>query len=147
MPRTDTTWDPDSRMLRTHLTGAVGVDDVLQWRDGLHQQLRQVPGGGTFRLLLNLTGFEPLNLDAHKAMRTVVPELLASHGMRPAFIDLFEDGTEVPVTVQRQVRCTAFANVHHDPEKMGRYERLIGKPDQRFFTEWGTAEAWLLGVG
>ena len=135
-------WDPENRILWTELTGAVTVADVEAWRNELERAVGAIPDGSAFGLLLNLHGFHPVNLDAHKAMRTVVPLLLARHGMRPAFLDLFE-GAEIPISTERGVRCVAFANVHHDPDKMSSYERRIAKPDQRFFTDASEAYDWL----
>jgi len=144
--RTTSTWDPATGLLRTTLQGPVTTDDVRAWRDGLHRAAAAVPDGGRFQLLLDLSGFAPADLDAHRAMRTVVPELLAAHGLRPAFLDLFDEQPEVPVTLTRGVRCVAFANVHHDAAKMADYERRIGTPTQRFFTDAAAAERWLLSV-
>lgn len=85
-------------------------------------------------------------MEAHKAMRSVVPELLAAHGMRPAVLDLFDPPPEVPVTAANGVICVAFANVHHDPARMADYERRIGRPDQRFFADLAAAERWIAGL-
>jgi hypothetical protein len=143
MTNTRSEWDPVTGILRTNLTGPVTIDDVAAFREGLYRELAEIPDGGTFRLLLNLHGFEPVNLEAHKAMRTIVPEILARHGLRPAFIDLFDERPEVEITVSRGVRCIAFANVHHDEVKMTSYEQRIGQPNQRFFTDVNAAEIWL----
>ena len=140
---TDSHWSLPTGILTTHLTGPVGVADVLRWVADLHAALALVPDGGSFRLLLNLHGFDTANLLAHKAMRHVVPMILAHHGMRPAFVDLFDPQREVPITMERDVRCTAVANVHHDAAKMNRYEQTIAKPDQRFFTDLAEARRWL----
>lgn len=139
--------DPSTGVLRTHLTGTVDVDDVAEWVAGLRLAVASVPDGGTFRLLVDLHGYEPASLDAHRDMRLVVPELLAAHGMAPAVAGLFEDAEPVPVTVERGVRCTAMANVHHDPEKMTRYADTVGGPEQQFFHDPAAAEAWLLAAG
>jgi hypothetical protein len=141
-----TTWEPATRILRTELTGTVDAGAVRAWQDGLHGAVAGIPDGTAVKLLLDLRGYEPADLDAHKAMRDVVPELLLSHGMRPAFLDLFDDPPTVQVTTARGISIAAFANVHHDAEKMGEYERRIAKPDQRFFTEREAAEHWLAAL-
>ena len=51
------------------------------------------------------------------------------------------------ITRARGIQCIAFANVHHDPEKMNRYEEKIAKPDQHFFTDVRAAYEWLLRFG
>ncbi len=146
MTNTRSKWDPATGILRTDLTGPVTTDDVAAWREGLHREVASIPDGTSFRLLLNLVGFEPATIDAHKAMRTVVPEILARHGLRPAFIDLFDERPAMVITTSRGVRCIAFANVHHDEAKMTDYEQRIGKPNQKFFTDVSAAEAWLRSV-
>ena len=120
--------------------------DVQAWRDALHAQLASLDNGGSFKLLLDLRGYEPADLEAHKAMRDVVPSVLARHGMRPAFLDLFDPPPTLDVTTERGIGCTAFANVHHDAEKMAEYERRIAKPNQRFFTDRDEAERWLAAL-
>ena len=146
MTNTRSKWDSATGILRTDLTGPVTTDDVATWREGLHRELANIPDGTSFRLLLNLSGFQPVTIDAHKAMRTVVPDILASHGLRPAFIDLFDERPEMVITTSRGVRCSAFANVHHDEARMTDYEQRIGKPNQKFFTDVSAAEAWLRGT-
>lgn len=143
MKSTKSEWDSLIGVLRTDLTGAVTVDDVSVWREQLRGELEKIPDGTTFRMLLNLHGFEPESIDAHKAMRTVVPEILISHGMRPAYIDLFDEKPEVDIKNSRGILCTAFANVHHDEQKMASYEERIGKPNQKFFNNLASAETWL----
>lgn len=147
MTNTRTEWNEPTGILRTDLTGPVTTDDVTTWREGLHRELARIPDGAAFRMLVNLHGFEPVNIDAHKSMRTVVPEILASHGMRPAFIDLFDERPEMTITTSRGVRCVAFANVHHDEGKMTSYQQRIGRPNQGFFTDVSKAETWLRGAG
>lgn len=141
-----THWDPVTATVRTNLTGSVSVEDVQQWRVQLHATMETLPEGTTFRLLLNLRDFEPVDIEAHKAMRTVIPLLLAAHGMRPAYIDLFDERPELSVTSTRSVRCVAFANVHHDPMKMHDYQQRIGRADQIFVTDVAFAERWLHSV-
>lgn len=145
--RTGSVWDAASDTLRTELHGPVTVADVEAWRDGLRRQEARIPANGSFKLLLDLRGFEPTELEAHKAMRNVVPELLLRHGMRPAFLGLFDDAPAVTVTTENGVVCRAFANVHHDAAKMDDYERRIGTASQRFFTDRDAAEAWLAEIG
>lgn len=142
----NSTWDASTGILRTELSGTVTTEDVAIWRDGLYRELTRIADNSQFRLLSSLHGYEPANLAAHKAMRTIVPEILATHGMRPAYLDLWEDQPEVEISHERGIKCIAFANVHHDPEKMGRYEQLIAKPSQHFFTDPQAAYTWLLGV-
>ena len=137
------TWDAGRRVLETRLAGEVTHDDVRIWKEGLDREVARLVDGTRFKLLFDLRGFEAVDVEVHKAMREVVPRLLAAHGLRPAFIDLFDDGPELAVTSARGIACTAFANVHHDDVKMRDYETRIAKHNQRFFSSRGAAEAWL----
>lgn len=143
MKSTRSEWNSLIGVLRTDLTGAVTVDDVGVWREQLQGELGKIPDGSVFRMLLNLHGFEPESIEAHKAMRAVVPEILASHGMRPAYVDLFDEKPDVDIKTSRGIRCAAFANVHHDEQKMASYQERIGKPNQKFFNDLASAETWL----
>jgi hypothetical protein len=138
-----TTWDPIARTLRTALGGTATVADVEGWRQGLERTLAEIPDNSTFKLLFDLRGYEPADLDAHRAMRGVVPALLASHGLRPAVLDLFDERSDLPLGAARGIEVTAFANVHHDSAKMDEYERRIARPNQRFFADREAAERWL----
>lgn len=139
----DSTWDAAARIIRTNLTGTVTVAQVVAWREGLSDVVAQLADGSTFRLLVNLVHFDPVDIAAHKAMRSVVPLLLARHGMRPALLDLFDDEEQLAVTALRGVRCTACANVHHDAIKMHHYQQTVGTPEQAFLTDVTAAESWL----
>ncbi|MFO1183781.1 MAG: hypothetical protein U1E56_03205 [Bauldia sp.] len=143
MKDTRSTWDPGSRTLRSALKGAVSVEDVEAWKRSLRAALALVPAGTTFKLMYDLHGYEPASIEAHKAMREVVPLLLAETGMRPAVVDLFDEKPHVEVAAAPRVRCVAFANLHHDPEKMGRYQAKIAKANQRFFSDPAAAAVWL----
>jgi hypothetical protein len=138
-------WDVQSRILSTRLTGSVRIEDIARWEEGLHAALAQVEEKGVFKLLTDLSGYELQEMAAHKAMRVVVPQLLATHGMRPAVLDLFPE-VEMPLARTRGIVCIAYANVHHDVEKMAEYDRTLSRADQRFFTDVGAARMWLLSL-
>ncbi len=137
-------WDDTLSILQTELKGQVTREDVERWKRDLYAELERIPSGRQFRLLLDLDGYEPFDLQAHQAMRLVIPTLLLHHGMRPAFADLFEETGEIPISMQRNRRCFAFANVHHDEHKMMQYETKIGRSDQKFFTDADKARQWLI---
>jgi hypothetical protein len=136
-------WDAQHRLLITRLTGDVSVEDVARWQAGLYQTLDQIEENSRFLLLSDLTDYAPHDMAAHKAMRTVVPLLLAAYGMRPALLDLFPEA-EIAVTLTRSIRCCAHAHVHHDADKMAGYERALARPNQRFFDDVASARRWLL---
>ena len=138
-------WDPETQILTTRLTGNVTVEDVARWEASLQEALAAIEDGGSFKLLHNLTGYELQDMAAHKAMRLIIPRLLADHGMRPAVAGLFPE-IEVTVQKKRGITCRAYANVHHDVDKMGEYERTLSNAQQRFFTDPQLARTWLLSV-
>ncbi|HEU4456108.1 MAG TPA: hypothetical protein VFR81_23780 [Longimicrobium sp.] len=144
-PVADAAWDSAARTLSTRLAGTVSEADVRRWEAALAGALARVEEGGVFKLLYDLRFYEPADLDAHRAMRTVVPLLLAAHGFRTAILDLFE-GADLPLTTTRGIRCLAAACVHHDAGKMTEYERRLARPTERFFTDRAEAEAWLASV-
>ncbi len=141
-----THFDPTGRLLTTGLVGTVQSEDVEAWIDDVTHILHGLPNGSTFALLFDLSTYEPGSIAAHRGMRTVMPDALARHGMRPAYLDLFEPGVEMPVEPDPDVRCVAFANVHHNADRMADYEDRAGKADQRFFSDLPTARRWILGL-
>lgn len=138
-----TAWDPQTQLISTRLYGEIHVEDVERWEEGLQQALAQVEENGHFKLLVDLTGYELHDMAAHKAMRVVIPRLLAAYGVRPALMDLFPEA-EVTMQRTRGIVCQAIANVHHDYDKMAEYERTLSRPNQRFFSDAKAAQTWLL---
>lgn len=142
----ETTWNAKTRILNTQLKGRVSEKDAAAWELSLDHALKLIPANTEFKILLDLEGFEPENIQAHKAMRNIIPFILARHGLRPAFVDLFDEKPELPIKITNGIRCTAFANVHHDRNKMADYRKRIGQKNQQFFTDSIKAQDWLLSL-
>jgi hypothetical protein len=140
-----TQWEAHHQLIATRLTGDIHTDDVASWQSTLDDALAQVEEDGSFKLLVDLSGYELHDMAAHKAMRVVIPQLVAVYGLRPALLDFFPE-VEMTVTHTRGISCRAVANVHHDVDKMTEYERIVGRADQRFFTDTEAARAWLLSL-
>jgi hypothetical protein len=140
-----TAWEAQNQLITTRLTGDIHAVDVARWQETLAEAVAQVEENGSFILLVDLSGYELYDMAAHKAMRVVIPQLLAAYGLRPALLDLFPEA-EITLTHTRGISCRAVANVHHDPDKMGEYERTLGRANQRFFTDAGEARVWLLSL-
>jgi hypothetical protein len=138
-------WLPQSRLLTTRLQGTVGLDAVEGWRRGLHAALDRIEANTIFKLLSDLSNYEPADLAAHKVMRVVIPQTLANYGLRTALLDLF-DGDEIALEKTRGIRCIAVAHVHHDEGKMTAYESKLSRPNERFFSDAEQARTWLLEV-
>lgn len=145
IPEVWSVWEPQTQLVTTKLAGDVHVDDVARWKASLQAALAQVEENGSFKLLTDLSGYELQDMAAHKAMRVIVPQLLAAYGLRAAMLDLFPEA-EVTLTVTRGIVCRAYANVHHDTDKMAEYERTLGRANQRFFTNAEEARLWLLSL-
>ena len=139
------TWEAPLHLISTRLSGDLHLDDVEQWQDGLQQAVSQVEDDKYFNLLADLSGYELHDMAAHRAMRGVIPQLLAAHGLRAAVFDLYPE-VKVNLTRTRGIICRAYANVHHDVDKMTEYERALGRANQRFFTDAPVARNWLLSL-
>lgn len=142
-----TRFDPNVRLVTTGLIGTVDQDDVEAWIADLTRTLHALSDDSTFRMLFDLHTYQPATIAAHKAMRTVIPAALVRHGMRPAYLDLFDPQPDVIVNPQPHARCIAFANVHHNADRMDDYEERAGKSDQRFFSDLRTAQEWIVSIG
>lgn len=129
-------------LLTTRLTGRIGPEEARAWQHDLQQQVAATPPGATIRLLVDQTGYQPASLDAHRVVRTVLPQLLADCGLAPALADLIgEPGPAVETRPAR--RILACALVHHEEFKMAELDRAVGRPDQRFFSDRDAALEWL----
>jgi hypothetical protein len=138
----DIRWNPADRVLISRLSGIVRMVDVERWKADLGVAVGAIRDGKTFGLLSDLSGYEPADLEAHKAMRTVIPLLLAEHGFRTGLVALV--GAEEPaVTTTRGITCVAVAHVHHDAGKMALYEEQVGGATERFFTDSAAALVWV----
>jgi hypothetical protein len=104
--------------------------------------MHAVPAGLPVRLIVDLYGYAPQEITAHKAMRAVVPRMLAQYGLRTALLDLF-DPIDVPLRHTRGIAIVAVAHIHHDAHKMHTYDRTIGRPHERFFTCFDDAARWI----
>lgn len=139
-------WNDTHRLLVARLQGRVNLADVRRWKESLQHTLDQMADGTAFKLIADFFRYEYADLAAHKEMRSVIPLALAEYGFRTALLDLF-DPVELPLQHQRGITCTAAAHVNHDVNKMTEYDRKLGRANERFFTDYHTAEAWILSLG
>jgi hypothetical protein len=128
---------PPVRAVMARLSGNVDENDIARWVELLDRALASVPDGTEIVLLSNLHGYEPASLDAHKAMRVVIPTRLAAHGFRTGLV-------EVTVNPTPRIVISKVAHVHHDATKMTGYEANVGREHERFFSDPAYANAWLL---
>ncbi len=141
---TDVSWNEDTRILTTRVAGVLTASQVQTWKDRLYQAGRLFPKEGPFKMLIDIQGYEVADQarEVHQVMREVTPVFLASHGFNVGFFSLYE--VEPPVAREEaSARCIAVAHVHHDADKMERYNELLGTDSERFFCDAGDAELWL----
>jgi hypothetical protein len=136
-------WDAEGKLLTTRVRRALSIDEVNEYTGTLAGAIAEVPRGTSFRWLSNSTGYEPLaNRAAHAVYRSILPKVLAEHGLRTSLLDLYEG--EVTVTCARDVTCRAVAHVHHDAEKMAIFNERFGRENERYFSDEDLARGWLL---
>lgn len=133
---------PPVRAVMARLSGKVDENDVARWTELLDRALAWVPDGTEIVVLSNLHGYEPASLDAHKAMRVVVPARLAAHGFRSGLVDVA--GGSIDVNPAPRIVISKVAHVHHDATKMAGYEAKVGREHERYFSDPAHANAWLL---
>ena len=138
----ETTWDAAQKLLITRLYGDITVETVRHWQASLQRALSQIEADSEFKMIVDLYGYELKDIAAHKEMRLVIPLTLANYGFRTALLDLF-DPVELPLQKTRGITCRAVAHIHHDAYKMAEYERRLGRENERFFTEYDQALAWI----
>ena len=143
VPAYATQWFPEESLLVTELKGPLAVADIEAWERSLHSVLSQLPDNTSFKILVDLVGLAPVDVETHKRYRSIVPLALAKNGWRIGYLDLFEEANDLVLTAERGVRCVKAAHAHHDAYKIEEYERRFGKPAERFFTDSAAALAWL----
>lgn len=126
----------------SRLTGPTDLAAARAWQRDLHDAVRATPPETEVRLLVDQSGYRPASLDVHRLVRSVVPDLLAVYGVRPALADLF-GATTVAVNRYADRRLLACAMVHDNPVKMAKLDRAVGRADQRFFSDLDLALSWL----
>jgi hypothetical protein len=136
-------WDALNRILTVHLNGEISEADVERWRENLEHALGALQPNSSFKLLSDMTGFNAQTMNAHKAMRGVIPLTQAAYGFPPGVARLF-DVQDMPITHTRGITLTAAAHVHHDEGKMTEYQTRLGTEREGWFTDPATAREWLL---
>lgn len=143
--RTD--WEAASRLIITHISGEVEKEDVMRWERSLYDALDRIEDGGTFGIFVNLHGFTAANMDAQKYFRGIVPLTLAEYGWKVGYLAMFEEeASKLTLRSKRNIQCLAAAHCHQDETKIGKYESLYSRPNERFFTDPEKAEAWLRSI-
>jgi G3E family GTPase len=135
-------WRAEDCLLVTRLQGIVTCVDVEHWQRSLELAIASFAENTAFRLVVDYTDYAFADIDAHKAMRVVIPQLLSQYGFRTGLFDLVEEPS-LPLGNTRGISCVAVAFVHHDEHKMAMYEEQIGRAQERFFVDYEQALAWI----
>lgn len=142
MSNLETIYLAEERLLITQLGGRVTVPEVEKWHNGFNQALAQLEAGQQFKLLVNLTDYDPVDIPTHKAMRDIIPLKLAQYEFRTALLNLFEN-VDLPLSSTDSITCQAVAHVHHDADKMNEYRDRLGRANEQFFTDVELATKWI----
>ncbi|MBW0434515.1 hypothetical protein HGB47_12895 [Leptospira yasudae] len=140
---TKTEWDPKQKLVTTKISGKVEIEDVEAWEKSLLDSLAQIPDNGTFKIFINLHGFEAANLEAHKRFRSIIPQILSDYGWKVGYVNLFEESKSMRFQNLRGIRCLAAVHVHQDETKIGNYEEKFGKENEHFYTDPIRAKNWI----
>lgn len=138
-------WQPAEQMVTTRLSGLLDTADIQYWENTLIETMKQVPDNTDVKMLVDLHGFKAENFEVHKQYRNIIPLLLARHGYRIGYLDMFPEAT-ITLSTERGIRAVAMANVHQDETKMKDYQEKFSKLFEQYFTDSTAALAWILSV-
>ena len=68
-----TEWLPDESLIITELKGPVDVAAIEAWELSLRGTLDQLPDNTAFKILVDLVGLAPVDVETHKRYRSIVP--------------------------------------------------------------------------
>lgn len=138
-------WQPAEQLVTTRLSGLLDTADIQYWENTLIGTIKQVPDNTDVKMLVDLHGFKAENFEVHKQYRNIIPLLLARHGYRIGYLDMFPEAT-ITLSTEQGIRVVAMANVHQDETKMKDYQEKFSNPFEQYFTDSAAALAWILSV-
>ena len=140
----ETNWYPEKRLIVTHISGDIEKVDIEQWEKSFKNTLDQIEENTTFKIFVNMYGFNAVNIDAHKRFRGVVPLTLADYGWKVGYVDLFEeDAKTMTYKNTRGIKCLGAAHSHQDTTKMDMYETRFSSDKEHFFPDPIQARQWI----
>lgn len=142
---TNSFWQPAEQLVTTRLSGLLDTADIQNWENTLIKTMEQVPDDIDIKMLVDLHGFKAENFEVHKQYRNIIPLLLARHGYRIGYLDMFPEAN-ITLTTERGIRVVAMANVHQDETKMKDYQEKFSTPFEQYFTDPAAAHKWILSV-
>ena len=142
--KTEINWYPEKRLLVTQISGDVDQYDVEQWKILFKHAFEQIEDNSTFKIFVNMHGFQAANIDAHKSFRGVVPLTLADYGWKVGYVNLFEEEAKTMTYKNtRGIKCVGVAHSHQDETKMSMYESRFGSDREHFFIDPAQARQWI----
>lgn len=136
-----TAHDRVTGIVYTEISGEAKTKDIKAWQTGIEDVLGSIENNTAFKMLINLQGFKPANLEVQKCFRMVLPQALAKHNWQLGYAELLGDPT--PLSTERGVHCIAVAYVHYDLIRMKSYQELYGRPGEHYFSDMQKAYTWL----
>lgn len=141
---TATDWYPEKRLVVTHISGEIEKDDIERWEKSFKGVLDQIEDGTTFKIFVNMHGFQAVNIDAHKRFRAIIPLTLADYGWKVGYVDLFEaEARAMTYKATRGIKCVGAAHAHQDATKMELYETRFSSDREHFFLDPARARQWI----
>ncbi|TGK82240.1 hypothetical protein EHQ24_13320 [Leptospira noumeaensis] len=138
-----TRWDDKKNLITTRLSGLITETEVSQWKDGLEKTFTELPQGTKFKIFVNLHGFSPASMSAHKMYREIIPLLLSKYNWRIGYLDLFEEAKDLKLTSENGTECLAAVHCHHDSYKINEYEKKFGKDSEHFWDDPERSATWI----
>jgi hypothetical protein len=138
-----TEWYPEKSLVVSRLSGNVDKADISEWEKSLLDTLNGMEDHTSFKIFVDLHGFQAADLDAHKRFRGIVPLTLAQYDWKVGYVDLFEEAKTLAFSATRGIRCVGAAHCHQDATKIELYEARFSRAGEHFFTDRQKALDWI----
>jgi hypothetical protein len=137
-------WYPESKLVVTQISGDLDEAEIAAWEQGLNRIFDELADGESFKILIDMHGFQASDVVAHKRFRNIIPLKMAEFGWKVGYVDLFEEEAGKMVYANyRNIQCRAAAHCHHDSGKMEMYERRFSRYNEHFFASREDARNWI----
>ncbi|MHA4807049.1 hypothetical protein ACX0G9_03035 [Flavitalea flava] len=135
-------WIPETGTFLVQAKGEMNLDGLCEWEEEVRSAIRKIKDNSRFKAIIDMSHFHPVDLDTFRAMRPIIPLLLANYHFRVGYPDSVEN-LILPLRKIRGIQCVAIAHVSHDTYKMFEFNRKFATDHERFFTSRQEAEQWL----
>ncbi|WP_031527865.1 hypothetical protein [Dyadobacter crusticola] len=139
-----TKWYPENKLVVTQVSGDLDEFEIEQWERGLNEIFEELRDGESFKILIDMHGFQAADTAAHKRFRNIIPQKMAEFGWKVGYVNLFEEEADRMILANyRNIQCIGAAHCHHDAGKMELYERRFSRYNEHFFTDREEARKWI----